>query len=151
VTPRIEYDATTGNALYVGWALPGAAGSAASWRIAKPVFTGQELTGVVWADGNGNFDNVWDNRVSLSYSSNSALNFLVSPVAEIVPSGTRPGTSFSAGADIEFLPHAVEVNGLLLKKVTSSPGTGEYSIIATDLQIGFTISSGDFLLIRVQL
>lgn len=51
---------------YMGWALGASVGvGAASWRIAKL----DETTGIVvtWADGNGEFDNVWANRASLTY------------------------------------------------------------------------------------
>lgn len=59
-------DTTTANVTYVGKAKIGCAGSAALWQIMKI----DETTGLVitWADGNVNFDNVWDNRASLSYS-----------------------------------------------------------------------------------
>lgn len=51
---------------YMGWALSATADVAvAVWRIAKL----DETTGIVvtWADGNGEFDNVWANRASLTY------------------------------------------------------------------------------------
>lgn len=52
--------------LYVGQALPGTATSAASWSIKKIDTT----SGIVikWADGDTLYDNIWDNRASLSYS-----------------------------------------------------------------------------------
>lgn len=50
---------------YVGFAAPGTATSSASWRIKRIVnASGADR----YADGNGNFDNIWDNRESLSYS-----------------------------------------------------------------------------------
>lgn len=63
----IAYDGSN-NPLYVGWAPPGTATSAALWRVKKLLYTGGLLTSVVWADGNDTFDNVWDNRAALSYS-----------------------------------------------------------------------------------
>lgn len=62
----LRVDAATSTVIYVGAADPGALDSAAVWQIVKFDTT----TGVVqtFADGNDNFDNVWDNRVSLSYS-----------------------------------------------------------------------------------
>ncbi len=51
--------------LYVGKAAMGAATSAASWQIARIT---QTDTTMLWCDGDGNFNNVWDNRASLSYS-----------------------------------------------------------------------------------
>lgn len=54
-----------GAVTYIGNALPGTATSAASWRIKRIT----DATGdIVWADGNGNYDNIWDNRAALSYS-----------------------------------------------------------------------------------
>lgn len=52
--------------LYVGKAPVGSATSAAVWQIHKI----DETSGVIitWADGNANFDNVWDNHSSLTYS-----------------------------------------------------------------------------------
>jgi len=57
--------ATVGEVDYVGEAAIGTATSAASWRIKKVDST----TGIIiqWA-GTGVFDQVWDNRASLSYS-----------------------------------------------------------------------------------
>jgi hypothetical protein len=60
-------DTEAGGISYVGEALPGAATSAASWRVKRLTETGPDVA-VQWADGNGNFDNVWDDRASLSYS-----------------------------------------------------------------------------------
>ena len=68
VADEITYidDYTTSNVTYVGKATSGTATSAASWQIQKV----DETTGVIvtWADGDDNFDNIWDNRASLSYS-----------------------------------------------------------------------------------
>lgn len=50
---------------YIGHAVPATATSAASWRIKR--LTNSDNT-TIYADGNANFDNVWDNRASLSYS-----------------------------------------------------------------------------------
>jgi len=50
---------------YVGYAEPGTATSSASWHIQRiNATTGDTL----FADGNTIYDNVWDNRTSLSYS-----------------------------------------------------------------------------------
>ena len=60
------YDDISGTVAFVGSALPGVATSSAQWRISKINTT----SGVVmtWADGDSNFDNIWQNRHSLSYS-----------------------------------------------------------------------------------
>ena len=59
-------DTTTSNVTYLGWARPGTATNEAKWRIKKM----DDSSGLVvtWADGNTDFDNVWDNRASISYS-----------------------------------------------------------------------------------
>lgn len=56
--------------VYEGWANPGTATSAAAWSIRKNVYGGSpsSLSASLWADGNTDFDNVWDNRASLNYS-----------------------------------------------------------------------------------
>lgn len=57
--------ATVGSVDYVGEAAIGTATSAASWRIKKIDSTSGTV--LQWA-GTGVFDQVWDNRASLSYS-----------------------------------------------------------------------------------
>lgn len=52
---------------YQAWAEPGTATSAASWRIKRIVETAGDYS-ITFADGNRNFDNVWDDRLILSYS-----------------------------------------------------------------------------------
>lgn len=51
--------------IYVGEAAPGTQASAAAWRISRLTVADRRLE---WADGDGEFDNVWDDRASLSYS-----------------------------------------------------------------------------------
>ena len=64
-TSRTDYiDAAT---TYEGMAVPGSATSAAVWRIKRVGTVASDVT-VLWADGNANFDNIWDNRLALSYT-----------------------------------------------------------------------------------
>lgn len=50
---------------YYGVAAVGSSESAAVWRI----FREEASTGtIIYADGNANFDNIWDNRTGLTYS-----------------------------------------------------------------------------------
>jgi hypothetical protein len=49
---------------YVGQSSPGAANADAVWRIKRIT---NATTTITFADGNANFDNVWDNRASLTY------------------------------------------------------------------------------------
>ena len=54
--------------VYYGYANPGTATSAASWRIMKMDKSADPDFTITWADGNDNYDNIWDNRASLTYS-----------------------------------------------------------------------------------
>ncbi len=72
---RIEEDTVVANTYYVGNARPRTAASAAAWRIQKIVLTGAGSSAAgdtsvtaFWANGDDRFDNIWDNRQSLSYS-----------------------------------------------------------------------------------
>ena len=56
-----------GTYTYYGYALPGTATSTAGWRI-KRKDTASTVASFLYADGNDEVDNVWDNRSSLSYS-----------------------------------------------------------------------------------
>ena len=62
-----QYDDVGGNISYLGEAAPGSATSAAAWRIRHLDMSSGDLA-VTWADGNDSFDNIWNNRLSLSYS-----------------------------------------------------------------------------------
>ena len=57
--------AAAGGFTFLGFAAPGVATSAATWKISR--ITDADDT-ILWADGNGDYDNVWDDRASLSYS-----------------------------------------------------------------------------------
>lgn len=50
---------------YFGFAAPGSATSAARWKIKRLT---QATNVFQLADGNDQYDNIWDNRASLSYS-----------------------------------------------------------------------------------
>jgi len=70
VSPNaIRQDYVGGNQpIYMGEAEPGTLNSEKRWRIRRLTYNGTKLETIEWADGNGNFDNVWDDRASLSYS-----------------------------------------------------------------------------------
>jgi hypothetical protein len=58
-----------GNPIYVGLANPGSLTSAPVWRILKIGYDGGGFTASVkWADGNLDFDKIWDNRGTYTYS-----------------------------------------------------------------------------------
>lgn len=58
---------STANTTYVGNAPVGSATSAAAWQISRIVISGNDVT-ITYADGDADFDNIWDNRTGLSYS-----------------------------------------------------------------------------------
>lgn len=55
------------NLTYIGIAKFGSSESAGVWQIRKIEKVGA-VTHIQYADGNRRFDNVWDDRASLSYS-----------------------------------------------------------------------------------
>ena len=67
-TLAVDYDASN-NPIYVGYAVSGSAKNAAVWRIMKITYdVNNNPTDVQWADGDVEFNNIWDNRVGGSYS-----------------------------------------------------------------------------------
>jgi len=58
-------DTSTTNVTYIGKAAIGTISSSASWQIKKM----DETTGLIitWADGDSAFNNIWDDRISLTY------------------------------------------------------------------------------------
>lgn len=70
VTPdgyATQLDEASATVTYVGKAQPGTATSAATWQIFRMTKSGGDLA-IEYADGDDLFDNVWNNRASLSYS-----------------------------------------------------------------------------------
>ena len=59
-------DTSTANVTYIGQAAIGSDESQAVWQIKKV----DETSGIVitYADGDANYNNIWDNRTSLTYS-----------------------------------------------------------------------------------
>ena len=53
---------------FQGWANPGSSKDDAVWRIRRLLYDGTFPTDIVWANGNQNFDNIWNDRESLDYS-----------------------------------------------------------------------------------
>jgi len=56
-----------GNTTYVGYAEAGTATSAGTWAIKRIVESGNDAS-ITWADGDKDYNNIWDNRLSLTYS-----------------------------------------------------------------------------------
>lgn len=63
---RQDEDSGDSSIQYIGYAEPGEATSAASWQILRVTSTATSET-IEYADDDANFDNIWDNRESLSY------------------------------------------------------------------------------------
>lgn len=63
----VRIDGVGGGITYVGKAATGSATSSAVWQIQKITESGADTT-IQWADGDNSFDNIWDNRLSLTYS-----------------------------------------------------------------------------------
>lgn len=64
---KVAVDEVSTTLTYVGEAATGTPTASALWRIKRLTQTGTVLL-IEWADGNGNFDNVFDNRSALAYS-----------------------------------------------------------------------------------
>lgn len=63
----VQLDEASSSVTYVGGAAPGSATSSAAWQIKKITTTGADIA-ITWADGDAEFDNVWDDRATLTYS-----------------------------------------------------------------------------------
>ena len=63
---NLRVDVADTTTTYVGEASPKVSEASAFWKI-KKISTSGNITSITWADGNDEFDNVWDNRVSLTY------------------------------------------------------------------------------------
>jgi len=62
----LRYDEVDANTAYLGVAAIDSNSAEPVWQIKKLDYT----TGVIirWADGNANFDNVWDDRATITYT-----------------------------------------------------------------------------------
>jgi hypothetical protein len=60
-------DESNPNIIYKGFASPAANAEEAVWAIQRISNTG-DVCSYQWADGNKNFDNIWNNRTSLLYA-----------------------------------------------------------------------------------
>jgi hypothetical protein len=63
----LRIDEVSASVTYIGEAAFGSSEASAVWRIFKLSVSGT-VTSMTWADGNDEFDNIWNNRASLSYS-----------------------------------------------------------------------------------
>lgn len=56
-----------GGVTYIGAAECGSTPGSAKWQIQRITAVGAVQT-IEWADGDGQFDNIWDNRAALTYA-----------------------------------------------------------------------------------
>ncbi len=64
---RIAYEGQ-GLPEFIGISYPGAASSASTWQIRKLTYVGTNVVSILFASGNGNFDKVWNDKATYSYS-----------------------------------------------------------------------------------
>lgn len=62
----VKFDGSNASINYIGEASMGTDTSSASWRISRLTYINNDFT-LDWADGNAEFDNIWDNRTILTY------------------------------------------------------------------------------------
>lgn len=68
LSQKLDYD-IDGKLIYAGEALPGSAASSPVWAIKKLIYDSEgQLVETLWANGNSERINIWNNRASLSYS-----------------------------------------------------------------------------------
>ena len=65
--PKPIVDVASASVTYRGYAPLGTGTDEAKWKIERDSKTGN-VTTTQYADGNMDYDNVWDNRASLSYT-----------------------------------------------------------------------------------
>ena len=65
---RTKPKSTDATIVYVGEAFPGSAEGDAVWRMKRITNAGTDDATVEFADGNQNYDNIWDDRETLTYS-----------------------------------------------------------------------------------
>ena len=62
---RVDFVGTA--TIYKGWAGAGILSSEAKWAVQRLTLVADDDLTTEWADGDPNFDNVWDDRSGLSY------------------------------------------------------------------------------------
>ena len=67
-TITMEYDVRN-NLIYLGRAAIGSTKSSAVWQIRKFLYDASDnATDILWASGDKNFDKVWNDRLTYTYS-----------------------------------------------------------------------------------
>jgi hypothetical protein len=66
LTKRVDF--VGDDTIYIGYAVPGSLTSGAVWQISKIVTSADGDVVVTFANGNALYNNIWDNRLSISYT-----------------------------------------------------------------------------------
>lgn len=67
-TYKMAYDASN-NLEYIGKSAIGSLTNESKWQIKKMTYdASNNLTGILWSGGLETFNNIWDDRTTLSYS-----------------------------------------------------------------------------------
>ena len=64
---QVKFDGEDPSVSYIGETNFGTATSSPTWRIFRLVYSSKSFT-LQYADGDDEFNNVWDDRLTLSYS-----------------------------------------------------------------------------------
>jgi hypothetical protein len=125
---RCQDDPVTNKPRYFGWAVnPNTLDSDPVWRICRVVPDGDELIPKDWADGDGDFDNVWDDCASLIYVENRAIP--LDPIIVEVPSGLVDGVNDTFTLNGAPSHICLRKNGLWL-----TPGMGnDYVLVGSTI------------------
>lgn len=66
-TTAFDYDASN-NPIYIGKAKRGSSKADAVWQIKKLTYAGTNVTDVQYPSGDDSYNQIWNNRASLTYS-----------------------------------------------------------------------------------
>ena len=115
---QYSYDSTN-NIRYQGWANPGADTDADVWLISKKIYRGKRLIAVQWA-GTAEFNQVWNNRTSLTYTGDGATGSYPSVLGDGETDVAAAGSSSILGEDGGAI--LGEDGGAILEESSSTAG-----------------------------
>ena len=67
ITNKLLQVDSVGTTTYLGYADPGSLTTNPVWAIKRITETAGDAS-ITWADGSASFDNIWDNRLALTYA-----------------------------------------------------------------------------------
>jgi hypothetical protein len=69
LTQRFDNSGPSNQPVYIGLAMPGSLTSDAVWQIQKLSYDSNNMVNLIqWGGGVADYINIWDNRVTLTYS-----------------------------------------------------------------------------------